>query len=448
MRLDPTDVERRVREAYLRGAPVDLSGRHADDEAAAVRAEFLVALLLDTAEKEPGRVARLTVSGARVVGRVDLRDAEITAAVELVDCEFDQPLDLSGARTRRLRLSRSRLPGVDLAGCSVEGDLVLDGCHVAGPVRLVRTTVSGLLDLAGARLAYADGPALLADELKVGHNMFCRELRTEGEIRLLGAHVGGDLVLSGARPASTAGHALDAGSLVVGRGLFCDRGFTASGDVRLTGVQADVLHLGPVTGTTDLRHARVRLLRDDPVDSAGVLHLDGLVYEALDPLVPAPARLAWLGRQPDGYRPRPYEQLAVAYRRLGHDADARRVLLARNRRRRATLPSLSRVWGLLQDWTVGYGYLPGRALAWLLCLLAAGTALFANHPPLRVQDRIAFNPVLYTLDLLLPVLSIGQERAFAPGDPLTQWSAYLLIAAGWLLATTVTAALLRTLGRS
>jgi hypothetical protein len=36
-------------------------------------------------------------------------------------------------------------------------------------------------------------------------------------------------------------------------------------------------------------------------------------------------RLAWLRRDPDGYLPQPYEQLAAVYRRTGHDWEARRV---------------------------------------------------------------------------------------------------------------------------
>lgn len=52
------------------------------------------------------------------------------------------------------------------------------------------------------------------------------------------------------------------------------------------------------------------------------MQLDGVVYDVLDPLLSVPDRLAWLGSQPDGYRPLPYEQLAATYRRLGHDADA------------------------------------------------------------------------------------------------------------------------------
>jgi hypothetical protein len=51
--------------------------------------------------------------------------------------------------------------------------------------------------------------------------------------------------------------------------------------------------------------------------------------------------------------------------------------------------------------------------------------------------------VIYTLDLLLPIIDLGQERAFQP----VGWLAYVLILAGWLLATTIAAGLTRSLRR-
>lgn len=46
-------------------------------------------------------------------------------------------------------------------------------------------------------------------------------------------------------------------------------------------------------------------------------------------------RLDWLRRDNDRYLPQPYEQLAETYRKLGHDAERRHVLLAKHRHRRS-----------------------------------------------------------------------------------------------------------------
>jgi hypothetical protein len=112
------------------------------------------------------------------------------------------------------------------------------------------------------------------------------------------------------------------------------------------------------------------------------------------------------------------------------------------------MPFAARIWGFVQEWTVGYGYRPLRAGAWLAGLLLAGTAVFgAHHPaPLHRGEAPGFNPLLYTLDLLLPIIDFGQQGAFDPRGG-QQWLAALLIAAGWILATTIAAGATRVLSR-
>ena len=108
----------------------------------------------------------------------------------------------------------------------------------------------------------------------------------------------------------------------------------------------------------------------------------------------------------------------------------------------------STIWSLLQDITVGYGYRPRRALGWLALLLTAGSVVFSVVPPPALQAGNAphFNGIIYTLDLMLPIVNLGQKYAFNPGSA-EQWLSYVLIAAGWTLATTVAAGIARVLRR-
>lgn len=78
----------------------------------------------------------------------------------------------------------------------------------------------------------------------------------------------------------------------------------------------------------------------------------------------------------------------------------------------------------------------------------APTAGFATHHPrpLKATEAPDFNPVFYTLDLLLPVISFGQESAFAPSGGC-QTLSYVLIVTGWIRATTVVAGVTRTVSR-
>lgn len=159
-------------------------------------------------------------------------------------------------------------------------------------------------------------------------------------------------------------------------------------------------------------------------------------------------RLRWLAAATPEYSPLPYEQLALMYRNSGEDTNARAVLLAKQRRRRETLPLVGKVWGYLQDWTVAYGYRPAQAALWMAVLWAASTLYFgANQPePLKGSESPHWNATLYALDLLLPVISLGQDNAWNPAGG-SQWVAAGLILLGWVLATTVATGATRLLRR-
>jgi hypothetical protein len=178
------------------------------------------------------------------------------------------------------------------------------------------------------------------------------------------------------------------------------------------------------------------------------VRLSGLRYDELAPPLSPAVRVQWLRRDVDGYLPRNYETLAAMYRNAGDDPSARQVLLAKERARRAQLPWYGQAWSRLQELTVGYGYRPLRAAAWLLAFLAAGTLAFGLHhpPPLPGAPHPAFNPLIYTLDLLVPLVDLGQRDAYDPQGP-QRWLAYLLIAVGWIFVTTIAAGIARVLRR-
>jgi hypothetical protein len=74
--------------------------------------------------------------------------------------------------------------------------------------------------------------------------------------------------------------------------------------------------------------------------------------------------------------------------------------------------------------------------------------VYAAVPPAPLDPSAAphFNPVIYTLDLLLPVVNLGQKYEFNPAG-VEQWLSYILIAAGWVLATTIVTSVARILTR-
>ncbi|MFE0100109.1 membrane-associated oxidoreductase [Streptomyces sp. NPDC059009] len=483
-----SEAELRVWEAFPVGRTVDFRERHREPadggegwgDERTVRAEVLRALLIEE-PRQTGETPVLRIAGARISGKLDLQYAEIDAPMHLWSCYFDDKLDLYGAQLRQLNLGRSVLPGLYGAGLRVDGSLRMTGCRVRGPVRLGGARIAGALFIDGARLGEAHVPlsepvlalnrATIDDDLQADGGLIAH-----GLVRLSGAVVAGNITFDYAVLSNPGGTALHASNLSGGTDLHAMR-LTAHGRVNLRGaripgqlnfayarlanpggmaLRASSVSAGelwfreaaPIEGRVTLRRAQVNLLHISPETWPQVVRLDGLTYATLDPHEPAERRLEVLERDMDGYVPYEYEQLTAAYRRIGDDAAARTVQLAKLRRHRGTLRWYAKTWGQVQDGTVGYGFRPARAAIWLLSLLLTGSLAYGfHHPrPLKADEAPDFNPVFYTLDLMLPIIGFGQEERFAP-DGVYQWLSYALIVTGWTLATTIAAGITRAINR-
>ncbi|GAA3881092.1 membrane-associated oxidoreductase [Streptomyces lacrimifluminis] len=482
---DLTAAESRVWRAFHKGEPVAFGEGEAENPATGsdwgpertVRASVLRALLLSTPQVD-GEIPRLRLSGARVTGQLNLMYAVVDHPLHLRYCHFEESPDFYGSRLRQLNLRSSVLPSVSLASTRIDGPLRMTDCRVRGPVKLAGSQIAGALFMDGADITTSDPsvPVIQLHQSVLSDGFAAPGLRVRGEIRLDGATVGGSVNLEGAELSNPGGNALRAQSLEV-RADIRARRLRAEGGVDLRGariagrldlmrsrlsnpggmaLRASSCVIGelwlfrsePLEGTLHLRRSRIDVLSFEPEVAPGEVLFNNLTYTALTPHEPADRRLPLLERDGDGYVPYAYEQLAAAYRHVGDEGAARRVQLAKQRRHRATLPWLGRVWGHLQDTTVGYGFRPLRAAVWLLSLLAAGSIVYAlHHPrPLKAAEAPEFNPVFYTLDLLLPVISFGQEGAFAPTGGY-QFLSYALILTGWILATTVIAGVSRSVTR-
>ena len=382
----------------------------------------------------------LYLSGAEIVnpGGKALRGGRLEAAKGVFlgrGFTADGEVDLAHVRVgRHIFLDRAVLrngggSAFSAEGCVIDGDFDARGLESEGTVVVADARVGGAVRFEGARLTAPGSRALAANGIQVGTVLnLCDGFTATGRIGLTSARAGSRLCLDGA--------SVDAPGTVA---LRCWRAAAPELVMRTT---------RPVQGTVSLQHASFGIVRDDPETWPAELLLDGLSYDILDPPLPAERRLAWLARDPGGHPSQPYERLAANYRALGSDADARRVLLARQRTRRSALPWYAQAWGHVQDITVGYGYRPTRAALWLAALLTLGTIVFGIDPPKPFTGTPVppFNPLIYTLNLLLPIINFGQAQAYDPHG-LEQWLAYTLTAAGWTLATAVAAGIIRVLQR-
>ena len=185
------------------------------------------------------------------------------------------------------------------------------------------------------------------------------------------------------------------------------------------------------------------------------LYLDGFEYERFAPTrkQDVDTRLRWLDRQPEGYHPQPYDQLAAVFRRSGDDREARDVLIAKRRKRRRNLSGWpGKSWDFLLDCTVLYGWQPWRALVIGLVLLmivfGLVTAAQAAGLVLGPSDVMAsYHPFIHALDVFLPIIDLGLESRWAIDTAsggafgwLVRVSLWALPVVGWVTVTLALAA--------
>jgi hypothetical protein len=410
--------------------------------------------------------------GARVTGRFRLEHAKLRnpgeVALEATELTVDQQLLcdhvqfegsvlLRGAEASMASFKNAviREPGtedlvaLDGDGLVIRHDLFLENLQTDGTVRFSGAHLV-VLSLAGARLEAAGDKteALVAEGIRVDRAIFARNLVALGTVMMADAVVTGQVKLDGAvlrdnpRARPPNGLALD-----------------------LEGARVGILSLRlgeEPRSYVDLRSAIVGHLDIRPIDGSlrwwPRCRLSDCRYERLR--APTGQRLAWVSDDPDDFSPQPYEQLATLYRSEGRDADARLASIARHRRRRRTLPWGRRtwptkIWGLFLDLAVGYGYRPWQAGLWLIVLVTMSTVVFDNlcdvnhkgetktadydiNPARDVAEVPPFEPLIYSVDLVIPVISLGQRIAWNPSGG-AQWVAFALTIFGWLLTTALIA---------
>ncbi|MCQ4211729.1 oxidoreductase [Streptomyces longispororuber] len=448
-------------------APVVLTDCHFTDVPLLRGAQFRELTLTDCVL--PG----LSADTAQVHGRLVLSRCRLSGPLVLTRAELRSDLDLT-----HTVIAAPGGEAVSAVRLAVGGDLLGTHLTVNGGMRLSGASISGEFDLEGAHLSNPGSTALDAYHVQIAEDFtFHPGFSAEGRIIISGADVAAAVGFCGAELHNPGDIALEAVDVTVNRNFDLGVGLTVNGAVKLDGSRvgtrlsfhdATVTHPAgtalslrlvqaretdlrtgkAIAGVVDAGNAQLGVVYDAPATWPARLRLSDTTYDALAAPLTAIERLAWIRRSTEGYAPQPYEQLAAAYRRLGHEDEARTVLLAKQRHRRSGLPLHARVWGYVQDATVGYGYRPARAALWIMALLALGASFFSAHPPapLEADKAPPFSPVFYALDLLLPIIGFGQKAAFAPQDG-EQWLAYTLTTAGWILATTVTAGVTRALSR-
>ncbi|HEY9373416.1 oxidoreductase [Streptomyces sp.] len=434
---------------------VELHGCRFDHEVVLPESHFRTLRMVECA------IPRIEAARLHTQGDLHLPRCRVERGIRLTDAQIGTDLLINQIRVWPDRRGRA----ITADGLSVAQDLQAELIETHGEFSLRGAKVGVSLSLRGSRLRGArERRALNAPQLTVERSLYLNAAwvyEASGNATSTPPFGVGGNPVQGARRQPVECHGgvrLDDGRFGDSVDLHYAR-FVLSGarreEVSLRRIVTPELRFNgerPEEGRVVLNGAKVVTLIDLSTawPGPGGLAINGFAYENLVPYghFPLARRLEWVASATPEYAPEPYERLATVLRNSGEDAEAREVLLAKQRRRRETLPVAGKFWGYLQDWTVAYGYRPGRAALWMAVLWLAGALAFSRYDPvpLKAGEAPVWNAPLYALDLLLPVINLGQDGYWRLAG-LWQWAAAALILMGWILATTVAAGASRMLRR-
>lgn len=445
----------------------------------AIRAELARFCMLGGEDAPRLHEKGLRLNGAWITGVLDLEGCTLPGDVGLIDCRFEAAPIFRSAEVGTVYLDGSEMPGLVTERVHARGSLYLRAARIDGPVRLAGARIDGEMVLDQARVSAGGGLAIEAPDMETRGDLSLSGAAVHGGIRLQGARIGGFFAATGAAIRHPGAVALDLDSASVGSDVLLgaariegratfdgvrvggdvdlDRGrFEAPGEVAVNFSRSDVagaffLRDGAVIeGALNLNDAELGTIVDAEAcwPGPGDLMLNRCRYGGfLGAPTAAEQRLVWLARQDpsrwgEDFWPQPYEQLATVLNQMGHEEDARAVLMVKERLQRrarrlradgAPLRALLLVRDALLFATVGYGRKPLRALVWLAVLWVAGAALYAV---VAARDEIRPNGLVQLrspewvlcaaeVGTTVRMQSLDSERGGLRGVGQTQLACYL-----------------------
>ncbi|MCB0827120.1 MAG: hypothetical protein KDC26_13125 [Armatimonadetes bacterium] len=343
--------------------------------------------------------------------------------------------------------------GINLEGAYIEGELDLRDTKLGFPVRILNCFLPDGVNLRRAKTTILGFSGcytskFLAAAIDCSADLyFDQGFVCQTAVELIGASIGGDVYFDGSYFRSKSkmkdpeGYSINLSGASIG------------GQLYFRGIKR-------MLGRLSLQRVQANTLCDDFESWRGVqwVDLDGFTY---DRIVEGPTdsatRIDWLSRQDRDhlgreFKPQPWEQLIKVLREMGHDADARAVAIAKQEAMREAKKFTGIGWLLhgAYGYFAGYGYQPVKTVKAMFFVWFLGLTVFAVAEDLGImapsspiihskpklleacgqqsdgrlttwtecrelpKEYTTFNPLIYSLDLILPLVDLQQEKDWAP----------------------------------
>lgn len=361
--------------------------------------------------------------------------------------------------------------------CVIDANIVFDKDFKSlGEVRLNSATMKGL-KCSDCTFTATTGIALNADKARVRGSVFLSSgFHSIGTVRLTAARIDGQLSLKGSHHLDgNGGFSLLAQNMVVGRTLMLTNLQNPLQNAAFSGSHVRTLSDDSKTWGKELGLNGFTydfLTTDSPLRAK-----ERIAW--LDSQLPASTGDDGLKGSESGFLPQPWLQLKHVFEKMGHFEEAREVGIAFEKRLRKVgmvgHRTANWIWGtrwlgkvphVLYGALTGYGYRPMRLLAWILgiwllftsvywyaavnhkvfapsnplvfqneayasCTPEHGEAWKAQHPKQDLPSDIGnwytckalrgeytgFSPGAYSLDILLSLVDLQQEKDWGPITP-------------------------------
>lgn len=440
-------------------------------------------LFLNAANLNGNGGLALYAQNTRIAGGVFLREMKTIGEVSFSSAELQGQLVCDGAD-----LNGGERYALNAEGLRIKGGVSLKKLKSLGTVSFSGARIGGFLSCEHAHFSDARGISLNAQNARIDGNALLIDTQSVGEVSFSGGEIGGQLILHRADLGGGSGTALNGQRLIVRGSLFW-------------------YEMERINGSVNLNAATLGDLVDDPQSwNLSDISFVGMTYDNLVDTFDLNFRKTWVrrGSQFNGqFHPQPYQQLAKFYRETGHRYEAREILVAKEiEQRKATrkairegkarteswlprivLVFLECLWDCATRRIAGYGYKPWLSLWWLaglvgLMMLAAQATWNAGdfapnsavvltsqdwkaiadgpseNPAADWSDTLApgkdyetFYSFAYALDVVVPVLDLGQTDAWAPSPARGDWGYWMFylqkifIVLGWVVTAIAAAAI-------
>jgi hypothetical protein len=212
---------------------------YSTDEDCKLRAEVIEWLCSDKEATTLVTHRGICVKGAHIDDPINLAYLNIPFPLYFEKCNFQEQIELHGARLLELYLGGCHTGSISAYGVKSDSHIFLrSGFEAKGEVNFTGATIDGDFDCSNGHFIYPSGIAINLSRARIKNNvLLCNGFKSDGKVLLIDSSVEGSLLCDGGEfiNSSEQKTAINASRLRCGGDVCLKSGFRAEGEVTFSG---------------------------------------------------------------------------------------------------------------------------------------------------------------------------------------------------------------------